>query len=48
MNPAFIPALPKPAQARPTMNTVDVGAVAHIKEPASKIAIDARKTLFIE
>jgi hypothetical protein len=48
IKPALIPALPKPAQARPTMNTVDVGAVAQIKEPASKMAIDVRKTFFIE
>src|SRR4051812_31148997 len=37
--PVRIPALPIPVTARPTINTTEVGAVAHITVPVSKMTI---------
>lgn len=44
INPALMPALPRPAKARPAMRALDVGAVAQISDPTSKMAIAAMKT----
>jgi hypothetical protein len=43
MAPENIPADPNPAIARPTMKATEVGAVAQIMEPTSKIAKAIRK-----
>lgn len=42
--PAMIPVQPNPAMARPRTRAHDVGAAPEIKDPISKIAIEARKT----
>ena len=44
MNPALMPALPRPARARPAMRALGVGTVAQISDPTSKTAIAAMKT----
>ena len=44
INPALMPELPRPAKARPAMRALDVGAVAQISDPTSKMAIAAMKT----
>jgi hypothetical protein len=48
MAPEIIPAEPNPAMARPTMNTVELGAAPQSAEPTSKMAMAARKTHFGE
>lgn len=40
--PEKMPADPKPAMARPTINAVELGELAHIKEPNSKIETATR------
>jgi hypothetical protein len=42
--PEKTPADPEPAMARPRINAVDVGAAPHSAEPASKSAMEMRKT----
>ena len=44
INPALMPALPRPGKARRAMRALDVGAVAQISDPTSKMAIAAMKT----
>ena len=43
MKPVEVPALPRPAMARPTMKAVEVGAAAQMIEPISKITTVAMK-----
>lgn len=43
--PEKIPAEPKPAIARPAMNTGEFGAAPQTALPISKITTDVRKTL---
>lgn len=45
MAPEKMPALPKPATARPKIKTGEVGAAPHIAEPASKIITEVKKVL---
>jgi hypothetical protein len=45
MAPEKMPALPKPAMARPKIKTGEVGAAPHIAEPASKISTEVKKVL---
>lgn len=45
--PILVPALPKPAIARPTIKAVDVGAAAQMIEPTSKITIVVMKVHFV-
>ena len=45
MTPEKIPAPPRPAIARPTMKTMELGAAPHITEPISKTATHAKNTL---
>ena len=42
--PVKIPALPRPATARPTMRAVEFGATPHIRDPSSKMKRATRKT----
>ena len=44
ITPEKTPADPEPAIARPRINAVDVGAAPHSAEPASKSAMEMRKT----
>ena len=48
MKPALMPALPNPAIARPVMKALDVGDVAQINEPTSKMRIETKNTFLIE
>lgn len=43
--PVNKPADPRPAIARPTIKALDEGAVAHTKEPTSKIRSAIRNTV---
>jgi hypothetical protein len=43
-----MPAQPTPAMARPNTKTKEVGAVAQIVEPASKMATEVKKTILTE
>jgi len=43
--PEKIPAEPRPAMARPTMNAVEFGAAPHIVDPISKTMTLRRKAL---
>jgi hypothetical protein len=45
MAPEKMPALPKPAMARPKIKTGEVGAAPHIAEPTSKIITEVKKVL---
>jgi hypothetical protein len=47
MKPALIPALPRPAQARPIIRALDVGAAAQMRDPISKITIEQKKTFLM-
>jgi len=40
--PEKIPAEPRPAMARPTSRAVEMGELAHIREPGSKIETATR------
>jgi hypothetical protein len=42
--PVKIPALPRPATARPTIKAVDVGARAQTRDPTSKMKTAMRRT----
>jgi hypothetical protein len=44
--PDKTPAHPRPANALPTIKVGEFGAEAHIRQPASRIARDARNTIF--
>ena len=48
MKPALIPALPRPVIVRPAIRALDVGAVAHTREPTSKMKTEDKKTCLIE
>lgn len=45
MAPEKMPALPKPATARPKMKTGEVGAAPHMAEPTSKISTETKNVL---
>ena len=38
----------RPATARPTMNTAELGAAPHSSEPTSKMAMASKNTHFVE
>jgi hypothetical protein len=46
--PLKIPALPRPAMARPTMRASEVGAVPQTMEPISKITIAVMYTYQVD
>lgn len=45
MAPEKMPALPKPATARPKIKTGEVGAAPHMAEPTSKMMTEVKNTL---
>ena len=45
MAPEKMPALPKPAMARPKINKGEVGAAPHMAEPTSKITTEVKNVL---
>jgi DTW domain-containing protein YfiP len=47
-HPAISPANPRPATALPTMNIVEVAAVAQSKEPTRNIILVIKKIVLIE
>jgi hypothetical protein len=45
VTPEKIPAPPRPAIARPTMKTIELGAAPHMTDPTSNKAIVNKKVL---
>ena len=46
--PPKMPAAPRPAMARPTMKTGELGAAPQMADPTSNKKMQARKTVFAE
>ena len=46
--PLKMPADPAPERARPTMNAMELGATAEMREPTSKMNRAARKVSLVE